>query len=130
MSTATLENPSGRRTSSTLGEGLQSHSSVPPSMTAASPRTAPATEDRSGRIGRLAIQQFLPALPLVEQIGKSFAVARGRRRIDVIPLPHPSGASTWPRSEPGKSLTAQALKLLGRHAAWQSTFPDVALSRG
>jgi uracil-DNA glycosylase len=74
-------------------------------------------------IGRLAIQQFLPAAPLVEQIGKSFAVAHGRRRIDLIPLPHPSGASTWPRSEPGKSLTALALKLLGEHPTWQATFP-------
>ena len=73
-------------------------------------------------IGRLAIQQFLPAAPLVEQIGKSFAVEHGRRRIDLIPLPHPSGASTWPRSEPGKSLTARALKLLGEHPAWQATF--------
>jgi uracil-DNA glycosylase len=75
-------------------------------------------------IGRLAIQQFLPAAPLVEHIGKSFEIVHGRRRIDVIPLPHPSGASTWPRSEPGKLLTAQALKLLGAHPAWQSTFAD------
>jgi len=73
-------------------------------------------------IGRLAIEQFLPALPLVEQIGKVTTVARGRRSIDVLPLPHPSGASTWPRSEPGKSLTGRALKLLGTHPAWRATF--------
>ena len=73
-------------------------------------------------IGRLAMQQFLPAAPLVEQIGKTFEVRRGRRNIDVLPLPHPSGASTWPRSEPGKTLTARALELLGRHPAWRATF--------
>jgi len=73
-------------------------------------------------VGRLAIEQFLPARPLVEQIGQAFEVARGRRSIALIPLPHPSGASTWPRSEPGKSLTARALTLLGRHAAWRATF--------
>lgn len=73
-------------------------------------------------VGRLAIQQFLPAQQLVQQIGKSFEITRGRRRIDVIPLPHPSGASTWPRSEPGKSLTARALQLLGEHSAWRETF--------
>ncbi len=73
-------------------------------------------------IGRLAIQQFLPSLQLVEQIGKSFEILRGRQRMDVIPLPHPSGASTWPRSEPGKSLTARALQLLGAHSAWRATF--------
>lgn len=75
-------------------------------------------------IGRLAIEQFLPARPLVEQVGQSFEIECGRRQIDVIPLPHPSGASTWPRSEPGKSLTARALRLLGRHVAWQATFCD------
>jgi uracil-DNA glycosylase len=73
-------------------------------------------------VGRLAIEQFLPARPLVEQIGKVETVTRGRRSIDVIPLPHPSGASTWPRSEPGKSLTAQALRRLARHPAWRATF--------
>lgn len=73
-------------------------------------------------IGRLAIEQFLPARPLVEHIGQSFGISRGRRRIDVLPLPHPSGASTWPRSEPGKSLTLRALQLLGDHPAWRATF--------
>lgn len=79
-------------------------------------------------IGRLAIEQFLPACPLVEQIGKTFEIARGRRRLDVIPLPHPSGASTWPRMEPGKSLTARALLLLGKHPAWRATFDDATRS--
>jgi uracil-DNA glycosylase len=73
-------------------------------------------------IGRLAIEQFLPARQLVEQVGKAAVIARGRRQIDVIPLPHPSGASTWPRSEPGKTLTSRALRLLRRHAAWRATF--------
>jgi uracil-DNA glycosylase len=73
-------------------------------------------------IGRLAIEQFLPARPLVDQIGQTFQIVRGRRRIDVVPLPHPSGASTWPRSEPGKSLTARALAVLASHPAWCATF--------
>ena len=65
---------------------------------------------------------ILPARQLVEHIGKTASITRGGRRIDVIPLPHPSGASTWPRSEPGRTLTAEALDLLGRHAAWRATF--------
>jgi uracil-DNA glycosylase len=73
-------------------------------------------------VGRLAIEQFLPARPLVEQIGGVQRVTRGKRRIDVIPLPHPSGASTWPRTEPGKTLTQRALERLVRHAAWRATF--------
>jgi uracil-DNA glycosylase len=71
-------------------------------------------------VGRLAIGQFVPLRPLVEVIGTSHVVQRGARRIDVIPLPHPSGASTWPRSEPGKTLTAKALSLIGDHPAWRS----------
>ncbi|HET7542035.1 MAG TPA: uracil-DNA glycosylase family protein [Polyangiaceae bacterium] len=73
-------------------------------------------------VGRVAIEQFLPARPLVEQIGALHVVTRptSRARIDVIPLPHPSGASTWPRSEPGKSLTARALALIGAHPAWRA----------
>jgi uracil-DNA glycosylase len=71
-------------------------------------------------VGRLAIEQFLPQRPLVEQIGIAHVVTRFKRRIDVIPLPHPSGASTWPRTEPGKALTASALELIGRHPAWQA----------
>jgi uracil-DNA glycosylase len=80
-------------------------------------------------IGRLAIEQFLPARPLVEHIGKASSIERGRLRMDVIPLPHPSGASTWPRSEPGKTLTARALRLLGRHDAWRTTFAKRAQRR-
>ncbi len=70
-------------------------------------------------VGRLAIEQFLPPRPLVEQIGKVHRIERGRRAMDVIPLPHPSGASTWPRTEPGKSLTARALGLIGEHPAFE-----------
>jgi uracil-DNA glycosylase len=38
----------------------------------------------------------------------------------VIALPHPSGASTWHRTEPGKTLLAQALAKIGAHRAWKS----------
>jgi uracil-DNA glycosylase len=71
-------------------------------------------------VGRVAIERFLPARPLVEQIGVARVVERGNSRIDVIALPHPSGASTWPRAEPGKTLTARALALIGAHPAWRA----------
>ena len=70
-------------------------------------------------VGRLAIEQFLPARPLVEVIGARARAHIGRRDLDVIALPHPSGASTWPRTEPGKSLTAPALRLIGEHEAFR-----------
>jgi uracil-DNA glycosylase len=71
-------------------------------------------------VGRLAIEQFLPARPLVEQIGVAHSFAHHGRNIDLIPLPHPSGASTWPRTEPGKTLTALALNAIGRHPAFRA----------
>ena len=71
-------------------------------------------------VGRVAIERFLPPRPLVEQLGKLASVQRGARRIDLVALPHPSGASTWPRAEPGKTLTARALTLIGAHPAWRS----------
>jgi uracil-DNA glycosylase len=71
-------------------------------------------------VGRLAIEQFLPARPLVEQIGTQQLVKHGRVASDLIALPHPSGASTWPRMEPGKSLTQRALELIAAHPAWRS----------
>ena len=39
---------------------------------------------------------------------------------DLIPLPHPSGASTWHRTEPGRTLLQQALQLIAAHPAWQA----------
>ena len=70
-------------------------------------------------IGRLAIEQILPPAPLVEQIGRFHEASIAGRRIPVLPLPHPSGASTWYRTLPGQPLTERALALLGEHPAWQ-----------
>ena len=71
-------------------------------------------------VGKLAIEQFLPSRPLVDQIGAAYRIRRGEREMDVIPLPHPSGASPWPRVEPGKALTNIALERIAGHAAWRS----------
>lgn len=70
-------------------------------------------------VGRLAIEQFLPAAPLAEIIGKQFRIAPFGHECDAIPIPHPSGASTWFKMPPGKALTARALRKLKRHPAWQ-----------
>ncbi len=66
-------------------------------------------------VGKLAIEQFLPPQKLDTIIGKSFRLARASQKFDVIPLPHPSGASPWHRMEPGKTLLQQALKLIVEH---------------
>ena len=71
-------------------------------------------------VGRLAMEQFLPKLPLAEIVGKTFRVPVFGHTCELIPLPHPSGASTWTKREPGLTLLARALRLLGRHPAWQA----------
>lgn len=68
-------------------------------------------------IGKLAITQFLPCEKLHDVIGKKFAVSRRDHTFDLIPLPHPSGASPWHRMSPGKELLAQALRKIARHPA-------------
>lgn len=66
-------------------------------------------------VGKLAIEQFLPLEKLDQMIGKSYSAAYHNHTCDVIPLPHPSGASPWHRKEPGKSLLHKALALIARH---------------
>lgn len=69
-------------------------------------------------IGKLAIGQFIASDKLTEIIGKKQNVTYRGHRFDLVPLPHPSGASPWHRIEPGKTLLAQALELIVRHPAW------------
>ena len=69
-------------------------------------------------IGKLAIQQFLAFDKLTDVIGKKLPVTFRGHTFEIIPLPHPSGASPWHRMEPGKTLLDQALQLIIRHAAW------------
>jgi uracil-DNA glycosylase len=70
-------------------------------------------------VGKLAITQFLEPAPLDALIGKSFVLERDGNKFDLIPLPHPSGASPWHRMEPGKSLLKKALRLISEHPAFQ-----------
>jgi uracil-DNA glycosylase len=68
-------------------------------------------------VGRLAITQFLGERPLAGVVGRSFRVSYRGHEADVVPLPHPSGASPWHRMEPGKTLLRQALALVAAHPA-------------
>ena len=68
-------------------------------------------------VGRLAIVQFIDCAKLEKVIGRRFRVQRARHCFDLIPLPHPSGASPWHKIAPGKELLGRALKLIARHSA-------------
>src|SRR3982751_657823 len=50
-------------------------------------------------VGRLAIERFLPKVQLRALIGTAQVVAHAGGQSVVIPLPHPSGASSWIHEE-------------------------------
>ncbi|HHB11987.1 MAG TPA: uracil-DNA glycosylase [Chromatiales bacterium] len=70
--------------------------------------------------GRLAIGRFLEPAPLTQQVGRVFRIHLRGFETDVVPLPHPSGASPWHRTEPGKTLLERALATIARHEAWRA----------
>ena len=72
-------------------------------------------------IGKLAISQFVTFEKLTEVIGGQLRVTKYGHSFDLIPLPHPSGASTWHRMEPGKTLLARALQRIAEHPAMAAT---------
>jgi uracil-DNA glycosylase len=72
-------------------------------------------------VGKLAIEQLFPELEkLTEIIGTTREATLAGHTFDVIALPHPSGASTWHRTEPGKTLLVRALAKIAQHDAWRS----------
>ena len=72
-------------------------------------------------VGKLAIRQFIPCEKLDSVIGTSHSVVYAGHRFDLVPLPHPSGASPWPHQEPGRVLLPRALQLIAGHPAWKQS---------
>jgi uracil-DNA glycosylase len=74
-------------------------------------------------VGQLAIKKFLPEnVPLQERVGRAFPVVREELEFDVIPLPHPSGRSTWLVKKENQELLDGALELLRESVGWRETF--------
>src|SRR3954471_14762247 len=70
-------------------------------------------------VGKLAIEQFMAPQKLDTLIGRQLTVTYAEHQFDLIPLPHPSGASPWHRMEPGKTLLNRALRLIAAHPAFR-----------
>jgi len=66
-------------------------------------------------VGRLAIERFLPTLPLDELIGREHAVTHAGGESVAVPLPHPSGASSWIHQGDHQHLLAESLGLIAAH---------------
>ena len=64
-------------------------------------------------VGKLAIGRFFAEQPLDRIIGRSHVIDK---RL-VIPLPHPSGASSWIHQGNHPALLEQAIRLIARHVA-------------
>ena len=67
-------------------------------------------------VGRLAIDTLVGTLPLDEVIGREFT-SDSSTGATLVPLPHPSGASSWIHAPGHGELLDRALGLIGRHWA-------------
>jgi len=63
-------------------------------------------------VGKLAMERFLPRLPLDQLIGRAFDVEHVGGVSLGIPLPHPSGASSWIHQADHPELLTRALDRL------------------
>ena len=71
----------------------------------------------------MAIEQVLHEKgQLKDFVGKTLRREFLGAEVDVICLPHPSGASTWHRMQPGIGLLKKALTLVARHPAVTAAF--------
>jgi uracil-DNA glycosylase len=68
-------------------------------------------------VGRLAIDRFLGARALDELVGREHEVAHAGGGAIVVPLPHPSGASSWIHAPEHRLLLDRALELIRGHLA-------------
>jgi uracil-DNA glycosylase len=79
-------------------------------------------------VGRLAIEHFLGAQPLEDVVGREHVATqardtqRGVARPVIVPLPHPSGASSWIHTGNHPRLLETALQIIGRH--WVRIHPS------
>jgi|1186.fasta_scaffold42210_4 uracil-DNA glycosylase len=63
-------------------------------------------------VGRLAIERFLPRLPLEDLIGREHQIECAGAKVVAIPLPHPSGASSWIHQDNHGELLSRALRCI------------------
>jgi uracil-DNA glycosylase len=76
-------------------------------------------------VGQLAIAKFLPRpAPLDTRVGQIFPGERGDIRFDILPLPHPSGRSTWLVKKENQERLEQALAALAATRGWRETFGE------
>jgi uracil-DNA glycosylase len=74
-------------------------------------------------VGTMAIEQVLGTKEKLDGlIGSLRRATYHGVETDVVPLPHPSGASPWHKMEPGKTLLKKALEKVAKHPETKRTF--------
>ena len=68
-------------------------------------------------VGRLAITKFLPNVPLDQLIGRVHDIEHAHGTTRGIPLPHPSGASSWIHEGNHPQLLDGAIRLIAEELA-------------
>ena len=68
-------------------------------------------------VGRLAIERFLPRLALEALIGREHQIEWAGGETIAIPLPHPSGASSWIHQDNHGELLSRGLQRIQRRLA-------------
>ena len=66
-------------------------------------------------VGRLAIDRFLGKVPLEQLIGRERVVELRGFETSIVPLPHPSGASSWIHAPGHSALLGSAIDILRRY---------------
>ncbi len=74
-------------------------------------------------VGRLAIDRFLETQPLDRLVGRVHTARVRGREVALIPLPHPSGASSWVNLPANRALLDRALDHL------RLAFADLGVGR-
>lgn len=64
-------------------------------------------------VGKLAIGRFLGEAPLADVVGREHLVEHRGGSSVLVPLPHPSGASSWIHAPGHRELVSRALRLIG-----------------
>lgn len=75
-------------------------------------------------LGQLALAKFLPPAPLAARVGEVFEVTADGHTVEIVPLPHPSGRSTWINDPENRAKLRRALERLARSRGWLETFGD------
>jgi uracil-DNA glycosylase len=81
-------------------------------------------------VGSLAITEVLGKVAVGKKldtlVGRAVAARWFGVDLDVVPLPHPSGASPWHKLEPGKTLLGKALGLVEKHPAMREVLAQTS----